>query len=87
MAQISVRVIPNASRAQVVGWQPDGSLKLKVPAPPEGGRANEAVIELLAAALDISRRQISIISGQTSRQKRVQVDGAAGMLEVKLPRP
>lgn len=75
MGALSIRVIPNAARASVVGWQPDGTLKVKVCAPPEGGRANEAVVELLADSLGLSRRAVRIVSGETARNKRVEVEG------------
>lgn len=75
MAELCVRVVPNASRAEVVGWMEGRVLKVKVCAPPEGGRANEAVVELLAKTFGVPRRTVSIVSGQTSRNKRVAVEG------------
>lgn len=75
MTTFSVRVIPNASRAEVAGWLPGGVLKLKVCAPPEGGRANDAVAELLSDTFGVSRRAVRIVSGQTARNKRVEIDG------------
>ncbi len=75
MAEFCVRVVPNASRAAVVGRMADGVLKVKVCAPPEGGRANDAVVELLADIFGVPRRAVSILSGQSSRNKRVGIEG------------
>jgi len=74
MASISIRVTPSASRDAVIGWQGD-VLRLRVTAPAQRGKANEAVLRLLAAALGIERRRLRIIRGQTSRHKLVSVDG------------
>ena len=70
----SVRVTPRARRNQVVGVTA-GALKVSVTAPPEDGRANAAVIEVLADWLGIKRRQIEILSGATNRNKVVRVSG------------
>ena len=74
MASITLRVTPSASRDAVVGWQGD-VLRLRVAAPAQRGKANEAVLRLLAAALGIERRRLRIVRGPTSRQKVVSVDG------------
>jgi len=74
MASITLRVTPSASRDAVVGWQGD-VLRLRVAAPAQRGKANEAVLRLLAAALGIERRRLRIVRGHTSRQKVVSVDG------------
>lgn len=52
----------------------DGRLKVAVTAPPVDGEANVAVIELFAKSLAISKRQIEIVAGQTSRRKTVRLD-------------
>lgn len=72
---LSLRVVPNASRGEVVGHQADGRLKVKVAAPPEGGRANKAVCELLAEALDLPKRAVTVERGETSREKTVRIVG------------
>ncbi|HUJ10601.1 MAG TPA: DUF167 domain-containing protein [Verrucomicrobiae bacterium] len=69
-----VRVIPRARRNAVVKMA-DGSLKVYVAAPPEDGRANEAVVEHIAEWLGVKRRQVEIIRGATSRNKVVRVTG------------
>jgi uncharacterized protein (TIGR00251 family) len=72
---IQVRVTPRAKR-NAVTRTPDGSLKVYVTAPPEDGRANDAVIEVLADWLGVKRRQVEIIRGATSRNKVVRVTKA-----------
>jgi uncharacterized protein (TIGR00251 family) len=74
MASINLRVTPSASRDALVGWQ-DDVLRLRVAAPAQRGKANQAVLRLLAAALGIERRRLRIVRGETSRQKVVSVDG------------
>lgn len=54
----------------------DGRLKIAVTAPPVDGEANAAVIELLAKALGVPRRQVEVIAGASSRRKTVRIEGA-----------
>jgi len=72
----AVRVTPRAKRNALAGVRGE-SLKVQVTAPPEDGRANEAVIELLAETLGVKRRQVGIVSGASSRDKVVRVTGMA----------
>ncbi|MDP2950599.1 MAG: DUF167 domain-containing protein [Chloroflexota bacterium] len=74
MASIRLKVSAGASRDAVAGWQED-VLRVRVATPPERGKANEAVLRLLAAALGVERRRLRIVRGHTSRDKLVQVDG------------
>jgi hypothetical protein len=69
-----VRVTPAASRDALLGWQGD-VLRLSVAAPAERGKANEAALRLLAAALGLPRERLRIVRGQTSRQKVVAIQG------------
>ncbi len=73
-AVITLRVAPKSAQDAVAGWHGD-ALKVKVRAAPENGRANEAVIAVLAKALGLPRNAVVIESGQTSRNKRVRVTG------------
>jgi len=73
--RIAVRVHPGARRTALVGWMEDGTLKLSVAAPPEGGRANAAVTALLAGVLDVKSRQVAVARGVSSRTKWVDVTG------------
>lgn len=69
-----VKVVPGASRDRVAGVL-GRALKVAVAAPPEGGKANRAVVKLLARALGVKAAQVTILSGQTQPLKRVQVQG------------
>ena len=74
VCQLAIKAIPNAPRSEVVGWLGD-ALKVKVHAPPVEGRANDALCEFLAEALGLPRRAVTVLRGDTSRQKVVQIDG------------
>lgn len=70
--RVTVRVIPRAKRA-LVETAPDGSLRIRVTQPPEDGRANAAVIELVAQRFGVPRRAVTIVHGATSRQKVLRI--------------
>jgi uncharacterized protein (TIGR00251 family) len=72
-AVLAVHVQPGAGRTEVVGRY--GALKLRVAAPPTGNRANDAVVELVAKEFNLSRADVSVISGASSRQKRMRLTG------------
>jgi len=73
MKTVNIRVIPNAKKQKIV--EAEGLLKVYVNAPATEGRANEAVIELLAEHFGTKKRLITIISGLRSRQKTIQIPG------------
>ena len=73
--KINVRVIPRAKKNEISGFMADGSLKIRLTAPPVDGKANRALIKLLANTLGVSASQISISSGEHSRNKSVFIDG------------
>ncbi|MCH7735907.1 MAG: DUF167 domain-containing protein [Chloroflexi bacterium] len=70
---LKVRVQPKASRNQVDGFQ-DGTLRLRVTAPPTEGQANAGVITLLAKTLGVSKSRLEIVRGHGSRNKVVAVE-------------
>ena len=72
--RLRLRVSPGASRSEVVGRFGD-AWKVRVALPAEGGKANEALIALLATALDVPRAGIEIASGHGSRDKSVVIHG------------
>jgi uncharacterized protein (TIGR00251 family) len=72
-ATIEVHVRPKASHARIV--TKDGTIKIYVTAAPEKGRANSAVIEMIARRLEVPKGAVSIISGERSRTKLLSVDG------------
>jgi uncharacterized protein len=77
--RLTVRVAPKASRSRVVGLA-DGALKVAVAAPPEDGKANAALIDTLAEALGVPRRDVVLAAGAASRRKLVDVAGDAARL-------
>jgi len=71
---LDLKTIPNAPRNEIVGWLGD-VLKVKVHAPAVEGRANDELIEFLAEKLGVHRRSVTLLRGDKSRQKVVQIDG------------
>jgi len=71
---LKVRVIPRAPRTRVDGER-NGAVLIRVAAPPVGGAANEVLVAFLSDVLGVPRRDITIASGGTSRDKRVKIDG------------
>jgi hypothetical protein len=67
-------VSPGAARSEIVGRHGE-AWKVRVAAPPESGKANDALVELLASTLGVSRSGIEILSGHGSRDKTVVVEG------------
>jgi len=73
-ARLRLRVAPGARRSEIVGRHGD-AWRVRVTAPPDRGRANEEVLEVLAAALDVRPRQLRLVSGASSRDKVVELEG------------
>jgi hypothetical protein len=82
----AVRVTPRAS-ARGVGGERDGALLVRVTAPPAEGKANAAVVAILAEALGVPRSAVVIERGQTGRTKRVSVPKAAEAALARLASP
>jgi uncharacterized protein (TIGR00251 family) len=72
--RVRLRVSPGASRTELAGRYGD-AWKVRVSAPAERGRANEAVLDLLAETLELPRRSLSIVSGYGAREKIVLMEG------------
>ena len=72
--RVRLRVSPGARRTEIAGRHGDG-WKVRVSAAPERGRANEAVLDLLAERLELPRRSLSIVSGHGAREKIVLMEG------------
>ncbi len=73
--ELQVKVIPKSSKSEVVGVLGDGTLKVKVAAAPEKGRANEELRAILARHFGVPARDVEIVSGETSQRKRVRIKG------------
>jgi uncharacterized protein (TIGR00251 family) len=71
---IDVRVIPRAGRSGIAGTR-DGALLVRLAAPPVDGAANAELIDVLATALGVAKRAVTLVAGERSRQKRVGVAG------------
>jgi uncharacterized protein (TIGR00251 family) len=69
---VKVRVVPRASRSEIVGER-DGALRVRIAAPAVDDAANEALIRLFARTFKVSRSAISILSGRASRVKHIRI--------------
>ena len=73
-AILDIRVIPRSPRTRVDGRRGNAIL-VRLAAPPVEGAANDALIAFLSDALDVPRRDVTLVSGERSRDKRVRIDG------------
>lgn len=73
-ARLRVRVTPRAGRDRIDGVR-EGVLRVRLAAPPAEGKANEALIRLLAQALDVAPRDVRLLRGNAARDKLVEIDG------------
>ncbi|MCP5361477.1 MAG: DUF167 domain-containing protein [Hyphomicrobiales bacterium] len=75
--ELDLRVIPGAKQSKIDGLYPTAEggerLKIRVNAPPEKGKANSAVIALIAKQLGVSARQITVLRGETSQEKTLRI--------------
>lgn len=83
--RLQVRVSPGAARERVLGWRGE-ALKVAVQAPPERGKANKAVVSLLAEVLGLPEASIRVVSGETSRDKVLELPLERAGLEARLGR-
>jgi uncharacterized protein len=74
VAVLTIRVVPRASKPGPAGMR-DGAVLIRLNAAPVEGAANAELVELLARLLDLPKRNITIVSGEKSRLKRVRVEG------------
>ncbi len=71
---VLVKAVPGASRDQIAGRLGD-RLKIRISAPPEGGKANKAICALIANRLGIKRSQVTVIAGKSGPEKRIEILG------------
>jgi uncharacterized protein (TIGR00251 family) len=69
---IQVQIQPGSSKDQITGLH-NGRLKIKISAPPVGGKANQNLIEFIAKALGVSKSKIEIVKGRTSKLKTLKI--------------
>ena len=72
---ISVKVIPRAKKNEVAGLMDDGSVRIRLTAPPVEGAANQALVEFLSQLLHIHKNQIEIVAGLSSERKLISLVG------------
>ncbi|MGH6897284.1 MAG: DUF167 family protein [Geminicoccaceae bacterium] len=87
-ARVTLKVTPGAGRDGVRGVEVDGAgrphLAVRVSAPPEAGKANAALIRLLAKRWRIARSDLEVVSGASARRKVLQIRGSADALIARL---
>jgi uncharacterized protein (TIGR00251 family) len=84
LTRFELRVVPGARRPGVVGRH-GSAWKVRVSAPPEDGRANQALLGVLAETLRLPRKAVSIVAGHGSRDKVVACEGlSADEVETRL---
>ena len=78
---LSLHITPKSARNEILGWTKDADgrpvLKVKVAAPPEDGKANAELIRFLAKAWGVPKSAIELVSGDTSRHKRIKIHDVA----------
>jgi uncharacterized protein len=72
---VRIKVIPRSARTELAGTMADGTLKIRVAAAPEKGKANDAVCAFLAGHYGVAREAVTVISGHTATLKLVRIDG------------
>jgi len=70
--KLTLFIQPKASKNEIIGPH-NGALKIKITAPPVDGKANAALIEFLSDVLDVPKRNIEILKGETGRNKSVEI--------------
>ena len=87
-ARVALRVSPKASRAGIIGVETDAAggavLKVRVSEPPQGGKANVAVIKLLAKAWKLPKGALRVVAGEAGRRKTLLVEGDPAELVPRL---
>ena len=74
---IRVKVIPRSAKTGLAGQMADGTIKVRIAAPPEKGKANEALCAFLAGHYGVPRSAVTIVSGHSAALKLVRVEGAS----------
>ena len=74
-AALAIRVTPRASKNEISEVMGDGTVRIRLTAPPVGGKANEALVAFLADVLDVPRSKVEIVAGETGRDKLVSILG------------
>ena len=83
--RLAIKAVPGARRDEIAGVLGD-RLKVRIVAPPEDGRANDAICALIAGALGLRPRDVRIVSGRTRPEKVLEITGANGHAVAQLLR-
>lgn len=73
-ARLAIKAVPGANRDEIVGPYGD-RLKIRIAAPPEGGKANKAICALIADALGVKKSAVTVITGTASPEKIIRIEG------------
>jgi uncharacterized protein (TIGR00251 family) len=85
-SRITIRLQPRASRDEIIGWNDERVLRVRVKAPPVDGAANTALVQLLAKMVGVPKSKVALIAGATARNKVVEIDGlSCDELKKRLP--
>jgi uncharacterized protein (TIGR00251 family) len=71
---LRVKIVPRSALSEIADELADGALKIKIAAPPERGRANAALVALLAERYHVPRSAITIVSGHSASRKLIRID-------------
>jgi len=74
----TVKVVPRASQSMIVG-EYEGNLRVRISAPPVDGAANEELIRFLAKHFGVGKSRVEMVSGQTSKTKRIRIIGVTAL--------
>jgi hypothetical protein len=74
---LRIKVIPRSAKTEIAGEMGDGTLKVKIAAPPEKGKANEALCAFLATHYGVARSNVRVVSGHSVAPKLVRIEGKA----------
>jgi uncharacterized protein (TIGR00251 family) len=78
---LNLHIQPGAKKTEVVGLHGE-SLKIRLAAPPVDGKANEALLAFIAAKVGVGKTAVELVSGQTSRAKRVRIEGVTAQMAI-----
>jgi len=84
---LRVRLTPRGGRDRIDGWSDDDRgrvLRVRVSAPPVDGKANAALVKLVAKSLGVAKSAVTITAGETARIKTLAIDGDAGALRARI---
>ncbi len=73
-AYLRIKVLPKSQKNEITETLEDGTIKIRIKAAPEKGKANEELIKFLAKELEVPKDSISIVSGKTDQLKLIKID-------------